>query len=75
MNDTPKPGTLAFEKARNAELVSQCDKLHAANVGLVAALKEIEQIGATELVHVHPEHGRAPHRVALIARAALEKSV
>lgn len=40
---------------------------------LVKALEEIARIGETELVHVHPAYGSAPHQVARIARAALAR--
>lgn len=38
------------------------------------ALKEIQKIGENELSHTSAKYGDAPHRVALIARAALTPS-
>lgn len=54
-----------------ASLRAQLQESAEREKGLRAALRDIQQIGETELVHHHPQHGSAPHQVALIARAAL----
>lgn len=38
---------------------------------LAEALERIARIGETQLVHIHPAYGEAPHEVAIIARAVL----
>lgn len=47
-------------------------ELERENAALLAALEMIQRIGETELAHTHPTHGSAPHKVALLAKEALD---